>query len=84
MTSRRAVIELLVALVAVVGCVLSWRAAGSEVVVAPVLAGEPSTTSLEYYPPMLTLSLLLATLAGVLIVVAVTRLRRTSAAAVAE
>jgi hypothetical protein len=76
MTSRRAVIELLLAGCAAVGCVLSWLAASSEVVIAPVLEGEPATTSTVYYPPLLTLSLLLATAAGVLAVLGVARLRR--------
>jgi hypothetical protein len=69
-------IELLVALVAAAGCVLSWLAASSTVVVAPVLDGEPPTTSVVYSAPLLVLSLFLATLAGVLIVVGVARLRR--------
>jgi hypothetical protein len=72
----RSRIELLVALVAAAGCVLSWLAASSTVVVAPVLDGEPPTTSVVYSAPLLVLSLFLATLAGVLIVVGVARLRR--------
>jgi len=44
----RARIELLLAVVAAVGCVLSWLAASSTVVVAPVLDGEPQTTSVQY------------------------------------
>lgn len=73
---RRAVIELVVALLAAVGCVLSWLAAGSTIEVAPVLAGEPATTSVTYYAPLLVLSLLLATAAGVLAVLGIARLRR--------
>lgn len=76
MTTRRAVVELLLAGCAAVGCVLSWLAAGSEVAVAPVLEGEPTMTSMVYSPPLLTLALLLATLAGVLVVLGVSRLRR--------
>ncbi len=72
----RAMVELLLAVVAAVGCVLSWLGAGSTVVVAPVLDGEPKTTSVVYSPPLLVLSLLLATVAGVLAVVAIARLRR--------
>jgi hypothetical protein len=45
-------------------------------VVAPVLDGEPKTTSVVYSPPLLVLSLFLATVAGVLAVVAIARLRR--------
>ena len=72
----RARIELALAVVVAVGCVLSWLGAQESVVVAPVLDGEPQTTSVIYSPPLLVLSLLLATVAGVLAVVAVARLRR--------
>jgi hypothetical protein len=72
----RARIELLVAVIAAVGCVVSWWAASSTVAVAPVLEGEPQTTSVVYSPPLLVLSLLLATVAGVLAVVGISRLRR--------
>ena len=50
-------------------------AARSTVVVAPVLDGEPMTTSVVYSPPLLVLSLFLATVAGVLAVLGVARLR---------
>jgi hypothetical protein len=72
----RARVELALALAAAVGCVLSWLSAGSTVVVAPVLNGEPKTTSVVYSPPLLVLSLILATVAGALAVVAIARLRR--------
>jgi len=72
----RSWIQLLVALVAAIGCVLSWLAASSTVVVAPVLDGEPQTTSVVYSAPLLVLSLFLATFAGVLAVVGISRLRR--------
>ncbi|HTH85118.1 hypothetical protein [Mycobacterium sp.] len=72
----RARIELLVAVLAAVGCVVSWLAARSTVAVAPVLEGEPQTTSVVYSAPLLVLSLLLATVAGVLAVVGISRLRR--------
>ncbi len=80
MTRRRwaAVLGLLLAGLAGLGCVLSWLAATTPVVVAPVLEGEPSTVSVQYYAPMLTLSLLLATAAGVLAVLAITDLCRRS------
>jgi hypothetical protein len=71
----RARIELSVAVVAAIGCVLSWLAARSTVVVAPVLDGEPQTTSVVYSAPLLVLSLLLATIAGVLAVLGIARLR---------
>jgi hypothetical protein len=46
------------------------------VVVAPVLEGEPQTTSVVYSPPLLGLSLFLATVAGVFAVLGIARLRR--------
>jgi hypothetical protein len=72
---RRATIELLLATAAAAGCVLSWLSARSTVVVAPVLPGEPMTTSVVYSPPLLVLALLLATVAGVLTISGVTHLR---------
>lgn len=72
----RAAVELALAVAAAIGCVLSWVSAGSTVMVAPVLEGEPATTSVVYRAPLLGLSLLLATVAGVLTVLAVARLRR--------
>lgn len=74
--SVRAAVLLLLAVAAALGCVLSWLSASSTVVVAPVLEGEPSTTSVVYSAPLLGLSLLLATVAGVLAVLGVARLRR--------
>ncbi|BBX66769.1 hypothetical protein [Mycolicibacterium psychrotolerans] len=76
MRRRRAVIELALAVLAAGGCVLSWLSASRQVVVAPLLDGQPSTMSVVYDAPMLTLSLLLATVAGVLAVLGITRLRR--------
>lgn len=73
---RRAALELLLALAAAAGCVLSWLAASSTIVVAPVLEGEPKTTSVMYSAPLVVLSLLLATVAGVLAVIGAARLRR--------
>jgi hypothetical protein len=72
----RARIELVLAVIAVAGCVLSWFAARSTVEVAPVLDGEPLTTSVVYSPPLLVLSVFLATVAGVLAVLGVAGLRR--------
>ncbi|QZT60462.1 hypothetical protein [Mycolicibacterium austroafricanum] len=72
----KVIAQLGVALLAGVGSVLSWLAASTTVTVAPVLEGEPETTSVVYNAPLLTLSLLLATVAGVLTVLGVARLRR--------
>ena len=73
---RRAVLELVLAVVAAVGCVASWVRAESTVVIAPIADGEPSTTSVVYYAPLLFLAFVLGTLAGVLAVVGVARWRR--------
>lgn len=79
MTTRlRAIIELVLAAAALVGCVLCWLAAESTADVAPVVAGEPSKTSNVYDPWLISWSLLLVTVAGVLLVVGVARLRRVS------
>ena len=79
MTGRaRATVELVLAAAALIGCGLSWLAAKSTADVAPVIAGEPSKTSNVYDPTLITLSLLLVTVAGVLLVVGVARWRRLS------
>lgn len=72
----RPAVQLAVAVVALVGCVLSWLAARSSAVVAPILDTEPETVSTIYSPPLLVLSLLLAMAAGVLVVLGVAGLRR--------
>ena len=77
--NRRAVVEFLAAAPAGIGSVAAWLNASRPVVNEPVLPGEPSTMSQIYHAPMLTLSLLLATLAGVLVVLGVARLRRPTA-----
>lgn len=77
MTARtRAVIELGLACAAVLGCALSWSQVRSTVTVGPVTDGQPVTASVVYDPPLLLLTLLLATAAGVLAVVGTARLRR--------
>ncbi|SEH49408.1 hypothetical protein SAMN04489835_0492 [Mycolicibacterium rutilum] len=76
----RATVELVVAAAALVGSVLCWLSAPSTIVVPPVLEGEPQTTSVQYSAPLIGLSLLLAAVAGVLIVLAVARIRRHPAA----
>ena len=81
MSQKRCVaVELVLAVVAAAGSVGSWLAAQSTVKVAPVLTGEPQTTSVAYSPPMLVLMLLLATIAGVLAVDGIARLRRVKSA----
>lgn len=76
MSRRTAILEVVLAVVAAAGAVWSWFAAQSVVDVAPILSGEPPTTSVIYSPPMLVLMLLLATVAGVLAVDGIARLRR--------
>ena len=72
----RAVAELVFACAAVLGCAVSWAKARYTVAVPPVADGQPATTSVVYDPQLLLLSLLLATVAGVLVVVGTARLRR--------
>ncbi|WP_418004852.1 hypothetical protein ACNO8X_07965 [Mycobacterium sp. PDNC021] len=67
---------LVAAVLAAVGSVVSWLAASSIADVAPVIPGEPVKTSVLYDPSFITLSVLLATLAGVLAVVGTARWRR--------
>jgi hypothetical protein len=73
---KAAIVELTLALVATLGCVVSWIAARSAVPVPPILDGEPWTTQMIYSAPLVVLSLLLATVAGVLGVLGLARLRR--------
>ena len=72
----RAIIEVVLAGAAAVGCAVSWAEVRYPVLVAPVTDGEPATVSMAYHPPMLLLAWVLATAAGVLAVVGVARLRR--------
>jgi hypothetical protein len=73
-----AVAELALACAAVLGCAVSWSSVRSSVVVAPVLKGQPATTSVVYDPPLLLLTLLLAATAGMLAVTGTARLRRSA------
>ena len=78
----RAIVSLVLAIAAAVGCVLSWLAGVTTVDVPPIIEGEPMTTSVVYSAPLLSLALLLATVAGVLVVLGAARLRRASRARV--
>ena len=71
-----AAVELSVALLALIGCVWSWLAAATPATIEPVVAGEPVKASVSYDPSLLCLSLVLATIAGVLVVLGVGRWRR--------
>jgi len=69
-------VQLVLAALALVGAVLSWLQVRSLVEVAPIADGQPATTSVVYSPPMMLLTMLLATVAGVLIVLGVAGLIR--------
>lgn len=72
----RAFVELAFACTALVAAGVSWAHTRSLVAVAPVVDGQPVTTSVVFHPGQLVLTLLLATVAGILTVVGMTRLRR--------
>jgi hypothetical protein len=72
-----AILQLVLAGAAAAGAVLTWLAAGSVELVAPILAGEPSKSTVVYDPGLIALALILATVAGVLAVAGVVRLRIT-------
>ncbi len=72
---RTALIQLVLAGLALVGAVASWLAAGSREKVPPILEGQPEMTTMVYYPPLIVLALVLLTAAGVLAVLGVARLR---------
>ncbi len=76
--TARAVVELGLAAIALVATGFSWLQTRSTVAVAPVADGQPATMSVVYDPQQLVLTLLLATVAGVLVVLGVTRLRRST------
>ena len=72
----RHVIQLVLAALALAGGVITALQARSVVFVAPVADGQPSTTSFAYDPPLMMLTWLLVTAAGVLAVLGVAGLRR--------
>ena len=72
----RHVVQLVLAVVAAVGAALCWSQVRSLVDVPPITDGEPATVSVVYDPPLMFLAWLLATVAGVLIVLGVAGLRR--------
>jgi hypothetical protein len=75
-SAGRHVVQLLLAVAAAAAAVLCWSQVMSMVEVAPVTEGELATTSAVYDPPMLLLTLLLVTTAGVLAVLGLAGLRR--------
>lgn len=75
-SGARHVVQLVLAAAALAGAAVGWSQVRSWVDVAPVTEGQPSTVSVVYDPPLMMLVWLLATAAGVLIVLGVTGLRR--------
>lgn len=68
--------QLVLAVLAAAGAVWSWSQVRSIVDVAPVTDGQPATTSVLYDPPLMLLTMVLATAAGVLLVLGVAGLVR--------
>ncbi|MCB0932072.1 MAG: hypothetical protein KDB71_09270 [Mycobacterium sp.] len=69
-------IQLAFSAAAAVGAVLCWRGVTSLVDVAPVTEGQPATVSVVYDPPLMILTWVLATAAGVFAVLGLAGLRR--------
>jgi hypothetical protein len=78
---RRAAIELVLAFCAIAAAVWSALQVRTVVNVAPIIDGQPATTSLAYDPPMIVLTLLMTTAAGVLLIIGAARWRRRPAVA---
>ena len=72
----RHVAQLVLAVAAAAGAALSWAQVRSLVEVAPVTEGQPATVSVVYDPPMMMLTLVLVTAAGVLAILGIAGLRR--------
>ena len=75
-SAGRHVLQLVLAVAAAAAAVLCWSQVMSMVEVAPVTEGELATTSAVYDPPMMLLTLLLVTTAGVLAVLGLAGMRR--------
>ncbi len=72
----RHIVQLVLAAVAAVGAAVAWSQVRSWVDVPPITEGQPATVSVVYDPPLMMLSWVLATAAGVLLVLGVSGLRR--------
>lgn len=72
----RHAIQLVLAVLALAGAVITALQARGVVPVAPVADGEPSTTSFAFDPPLMMLTWLLVTTGGVLAVLGIAGLRR--------
>ncbi|OBA79741.1 hypothetical protein A9W99_19740 [Mycobacterium sp. 1164966.3] len=72
----RAILAIGLACAAAAGAAMTWLHARHTVTVAPITDGQPVTTSLVYNPQLLLLTMLLAIIAGVLVVLGVAGLWR--------
>ncbi|MFY2861763.1 hypothetical protein ACOJVU_19030 [Mycobacterium sp. THU-M104] len=72
----RALVEVCLACAALVGAGISWTHARHTQRVAPIADGQPFTTSLVYNPQLLLLTLVLVTVAGLLLVTGLARTLR--------
>ncbi len=70
------VVQLVLSALAAAGAVLCWLQVKSMVDVPPVTDGQPATVSVVYDPPLMVLTWLLATTAGLLAVLGVAGIRR--------
>lgn len=69
-------VQLVLAALVATAAVLCWLRVTSLVDVPPVSEGQPATVSTVYDPPLMVLTWLLATTAGVLAVLGLAGLRR--------
>ena len=76
MTHRRHLVQLVLAVLAAAGTALCWSGVRSLVGVPPIIEGQPATVSVVYDPPLMVLAWLLATTAGVLVILGAAGLRR--------
>ena len=72
----RAVVELTLAVAAAAAGVYYWMSARTTEMAPPVLPTEPAQLTAVYNPPLIALSLLLITIAGVFAVLGVDRMRQ--------
>ena len=76
MTGGKHSVQLVLAVIAAAASAVCWSQVRRWVDVAPITDGQPATVSVAYDPPLMMLSWLLATAAGVLLVLGVSGLRR--------
>lgn len=76
MIGTRHIVQVVLAVVAAAGAAVSWSRVRSWVDVAPITDGQPATVSVVYHPPLMMMAWLLATVAGVLLVLGISGLRR--------